>query len=261
MRPRVVRADNPSPMTLDGTCTYLVGVRRPVVIDPGPDDARHRERILEALGGRAPVAVLLTHRHPDHAGGARALSVATGASVLDAEALSDGQEVETDAGALAAVSTPGHTPDHLCFHWAAGEAAFVGDLLMGEGDTTLVAPPEGDLAAYLASLDRVGALRARVLYPAHGPPLEDPVEAVERFRAHRFSRIRQVEKALSRLGPVSPAGLREAVYGAELDPRLAAAAESSLQAILRFMEGEGRASSLPGGRYARTISAEPEESR
>lgn len=245
--PRMVLAPNPSPMTLDGTRTFLVGRERPVVIDPGPADPAHLAALEEALGGRVPAAILLTHAHPDHAEGAGELARRTGAGVRMARGalrplpdagverwIGDGDEVETDAGVVRAVATPGHAPEHLAFLWSG--ALFVGDLLMGEGDTTLVSPPEGDLAAYLRSLDRVEGLGASVLFPSHGPPIERVPETLERYREHRRVRIRQVEEALRRSPDASADALVDLVYGAGLHPGLREAARGSLAAILHFLE-------------------------
>lgn len=257
---RVVRASNPSPMTLDGTRTFVVGRERPVVIDPGPDDPAHRDTLLDRLRGATPVAVLLTHAHPDHAGGAVALARALEAplcmgpgalhspfppSAVDGW-LADGERVETDAGALRVIATPGHAPEHLAFLWTGpdaptGGALFVGDLLMGAGDTTLVAPPEGNLRAYLRSLDRVREQGCGVLFPTHGPPLEDPPAALERFRAHRWARIEQVRRVLRDGHPDDAPALVGLIYGAELHPALREAAEGSIRAILRFLREEREA--------------------
>ena len=240
--PRVVRANNPSPMTLDGTRTFIVGQRRPVVIDPGPDDPAHLEAIERALGGVPPLAILLTPDHPDHAGGARALSARTGAPVRGGKGhpLEDGEEVACDGGAIRAIATPGHAPEHIAFSWTGGRAPgggalFVGDLLMGQGDTTLVAWPEGDLADYLASLERVRGLAPGILYPAHGPPLLDPAAAVGRYRAHRVARLQQVAEARRALPGASAEELVARVYGPGLHPSLRRAAEGSVRAMIEFL--------------------------
>jgi glyoxylase-like metal-dependent hydrolase (beta-lactamase superfamily II) len=262
---RTVLAPNPGPMTLDGTRTFIVGCERPAVIDPGPSAGEHLDAILAALEGRTPIAILLTHAHGDHSELAGQLAYETGAPVMMARCanasddhpgiarwLEDGDAIHTDCGSLQAVATPGHAPDHLSFHWHDRGAVFVGDLFMGEGDTTLVAPPEGDLAAYLRSLERIAALSPVVLYPAHGPPLADPAEAVARYRRHREARIDQVVRALRRAGPSRPRELLEAVYGAELHPSLRDAAEGSLHAILGYLTAEGLAEALPDGRHTLT---------
>jgi glyoxylase-like metal-dependent hydrolase (beta-lactamase superfamily II) len=258
---RTLLAPNPSQMTLDGTRTFIVGRERPAVVDPGPSAGGHLDAILAALGDASPVAILLTHVHGDHSELAGPLSVRTGAPLMVAPGgggeehlevtwLADGDAIRTDAGTLHAVATPGHAPDHVAFHWPEAGAVFVGDLLMGEGDTTLVAPPEGDLAAYLRSLDRIASLSPAVLYPAHGPPLTDPAEAVARYRRHRETRIGQVVRALRLAGPSRPRELLDAVYGPELHPALRAAAEGSLHAILGYLTAEGLARALPDGRHS-----------
>lgn len=242
---RMLLASNPGPMTLDGTRTFIVGDERPVVIDPGPLDRAHGDAIVAALAGRVPT-ILLTHAHADHADLAAPLARETGGHVL---AVAEGDAVRTDAGDLHVLATPGHAPDHVAFHWPDMGAVFVGDTFMGEGDTTLVAPPEGDLAAYLRSLDRIAALEPSVLYPSHGPPLADPVEAIARFRRHREHRIEQMVHALRRAGPSHPRALLDEVYGAALLPALRGAAEGSLHAILGYLDAEGLAQVLPDGRY------------
>jgi glyoxylase-like metal-dependent hydrolase (beta-lactamase superfamily II) len=245
-----------------------VGRARPTVIDPGPADLAHLEAVARALGGHTPVAVLLTHSHADHAAGALSLAEATGAPLMMASGalstpfntqkvarwLKDGDVVETDVGSLRAVATPGHAPEHLCFHWTGGEAPaggalFVGDHLMGSGDTTLVAPPEGDLGVYLDSLHKIDALEAEVMYPAHGGVIRNPSVTVDRYLKHRGERIEQVVRALRRAGPSSARGIVDAVYGAGLDPALRDAAEASLGAILAFLESTGDVTKDANGTY------------
>lgn len=259
---RALLAPNPGPMTLDGTRTYLVGRARPAVVDPGPHDPAHLRAILDALGGASPTAILLTHAHPDHAALAPSLAAKTGAPVMVARGshlddtgdlvsrwLEEGDEIGTDGGALRVVHTPGHAPEHVAFHHPESGALLVGDTFMGGLDTTLVSPPEGDLAAYLRSLDRIASLSPSVLHPAHGPDIADAAEAVARYRRHREERIAQVVRALRAAGPSRTGGLIDAVYGAGLDPRLRPAAEGSLAAILGYLSAHGRARNLPDGRH------------
>ncbi|MGH7459252.1 MAG: MBL fold metallo-hydrolase [Longimicrobiaceae bacterium] len=242
---RMVKAGNPSAMTLDGTRTFVVGSTQPAVIDPGPDDPAHLGAVLRLLAGVVPVVVLTTHAHPDHAAGARAISRATTAPVLHP---ADGELTATDAGELQAVATPGHTPDHFCFLFnsSRGRVVFVGDLLMGEGYTTLVAPPEGNLHDYLASLERIRRLDPVLLLPAHGPPIRAPDKALTSYRRHREERIGQLRAVLERRpGPARPGELVDEVYG-ELDPRLRAAAVGSLEAVLAYLARSGEASEEDG---------------
>jgi glyoxylase-like metal-dependent hydrolase (beta-lactamase superfamily II) len=244
-------------MTLDGTRTYLVGLNDVAVIDPGPDEPAHLDGICSAVADARSKTVVLTHAHPDHAGGAVRLATRIGAPIRMARGalhspvpdsavarwVADGDRIETDAGVLDVVAAPGHTPEHVALLWYGGSApgggaVFVGDLMMGEGDTALVAHPEGDLAAYLRSLDRVDALGAEVLYPTHGPPLRDPGAAIERYREHRRKRIEQVRAAL-RTGAAPVAVLADRVYGREVPAALRAAAEDSLRAVLRYLAERG----------------------
>ena len=238
---RVVRADNPSPLTLDGTRTHLVGTREVAVIDPGPESAEHLQALVDALAGASVVRVLLTHSHPDHAAGAGPLARAVGATVQahGDGSLAAGESVPTDAGALVAHATPGHTPDHVAYHWAERAAVFCGDLLTGGMDTALVAPPEGDLTDYLYSLEQLGRLAARVLLPAHGPPFHDAPGTLERYAEHRRERERQVLAAL-RAGAHTPAAIVERVYP-RLEPGLQGAAEGAVLAYLKHLAASGRA--------------------
>jgi len=239
---QTVLAPNASPLTLDGTRTYIVGEARAVVIDPGSDDPTHLDAIVEALGDGVLATVLVTHEHPDHLQGAGALAERLDARVrrFANRSIGAGDTVETDAGTLVAVPTPGHTPDHLAFHWPEANAVFCGDLMMGGQDTALVAVPEGRLGPYLGSLERVRRLEPAVIYPAHGPPFEDPMAAIDRYVQHREERMEQVLAALRAGHGASNDALRTFVYGDDLPEALHGAAQAALKAYLEYLQGQGR---------------------
>jgi glyoxylase-like metal-dependent hydrolase (beta-lactamase superfamily II) len=246
---RVVPAANRSPLTLDGTRTYLVGRSRVAVIDPGPADDSHLDALAGLLAG-AEASVLLTHGHPDHAEAAPELArrVACDVRSVEAGTLAEGDQISTDAGRLLAVATPGHTPDHMSFYWPAADALFCGDLLMGGEVTALVAPPEGDLGEYLDSLERIRALAPRLILPAHGPPIADTYETLEGYLRHRAERLAAVRAVLER-GPATIGELVAAVYGEELDASLRPAAAGAMLAYLEYLRDRGLARA-DGGRWA-----------
>jgi glyoxylase-like metal-dependent hydrolase (beta-lactamase superfamily II) len=249
---RMLRAGNRSPMTLDGTRTFLLGNAGPVVIDPGPDDEAHLAALLRALQGR-PAAILLTHTHGDHAGAAAALARATGAPIFlgrgaprmplpegeVAHWLEHGEGIECEAGSLEAIATPGHAPEHFAFLLTADGTRhlFVGDLFLGVGDTTLVSQPHGSVSDYLRSLEVVSDLRPARMYPAHGPALRDPPGAIARYRAHRLERIEEVLQARRSEPDADEEVLVERIYGADLDPRLRRAAAGSVRAMMAYLDG------------------------
>ena len=234
-------------MTLDGTRTYVVGRARPVVIDPGPDDAAHRDAIAAEVRDGAVACILLTHLHPDHAAGADTLAaqLQAGVRAIGRGTLHDGDVIETDAGAVIAIHTPGHTPDHAAFHWPAGDAVFCGDLMMGGLDTALVAAPEGDLGQYLASLDRLGALEPAVIHPAHGPSFDRPAVALRRYVRHRETRLRQVLDVLA-AGEQSVDEIADAVYGGTIPDALRPVARDATMAYLEHLARDGRTQSVSG---------------
>ncbi len=238
---REVLAPNASAMTLDGTRTYVVGAARTVVIDPGPDDARHLDAVAELLDASTCVAVLLTHTHPDHAAGAEALAGRLRAPVrgIANGRLRDGDRIDTDAGPLLSLATPGHTPDHASFHWPAAAAVFCGDLMMGGLETALVAAPEGDLAAYLESLERLRSVRPRVLHPSHGPSFDSPDAAIGAYIEHRRARERQVLDALA-AGATDTDDIVDHVYGGTLPHELRGVAVGAVHAYLQHLEATGR---------------------
>lgn len=247
----VVRAPNPSPMTLEGTNTYLLGVPgsgEVIVVDPGPDLLAHRREVDNAVLARnaTVAAVVLTHHHRDHAEAAAwaedwaaPVSSFTPSLVAGAEAspLRDGEAVARGGVTVQAVHTPGHSSDHLCLRVAQTGVVLTGDHVLGRG-TTLVAHPDGDMADYLASLRRLADLDAPALYPGHGPVIDDPARTVASYLAHRLEREQQVLDALE-AGDRTPAGVVARVY-ADVDPVLHPAAERSVRAHLDKLVAEGR---------------------
>ena len=254
---RRILAGNPSPFTFEGTETYLVGTAEIAVIDPGPDDQRHIDAILAAVVGGRVSAILCTHTHRDHSPASRALAAATGAPIIgcaplaisddgpraDAafdfdyapdRVLEDGETLEGEGWTLAAVATPGHTTNHLCF--AFGDILFTGDHVMG-WSTTVIAPPDGDMADYMASLDMLLARDDRLYFPAHGPAVEKPRAHVRALITHRRMREKQILERLGQgIGRI-PA-MVETMYRA-VDPRLHPAAGRSVLAHLIDLERRG----------------------
>jgi glyoxylase-like metal-dependent hydrolase (beta-lactamase superfamily II) len=224
-------ANNPSPMTLEGTNTYLVGRDPTVVIDPGPDDPAHIDAIRGAAEGRGGVgAVLLTHDDADHLAGVEPLGI-------EPTRPSDGEVV---AG-LTAIATPGHAAEHLSFLLPDGEAfaCFCGDLILGHG-STIVGPRElgGSLRDYMDSLRRLQALDLTVLYPGHGPEVDDPQAKIAEYIAHRQEREDRLVAALDR-GERSKAALLAEVWD-DVPEELRGAAAIAMEAHLEKLEDEGR---------------------
>jgi hydroxyacylglutathione hydrolase len=266
-RPFPVRvlAPNPGPFTLEGTNTWIVGRGPTLVIDPGPDDAAHLRAVLREAVDVA--AILLTHRHPDHAPGAAALSSMSGAPVLafaperGETALTDGEIVRAGGAVLRTLHAPGHTRDHVVFVDEGAAIVFTGDAVLGRG-TSVIDPPEGDLADYLRSLASMLALRPSVLCPGHGPVVWDAQAKLREYLAHRDERERQVLAALGS-GAATPEELVPRIYAdypAEIHP---AAARSVLAHLLK-LEREGRAVRVEDGadRFAPVgVEASPKRHR
>lgn len=254
---RRVLAPNPGPYTLDGTNTWIVGLDPAAVIDPGPDDPAHLKALLQQAGALG--AILVTHDHPDHALGAPSLSRASGAPVYAFRAgpakdrLRDGREIVLGGGRLQVVHTPGHTTDHVAFFDPDGRALFTGDAVLGRG-TSVIDPPEGDLALYLRSLRRMRQLRPRTIYPGHGPAVFDAVAKLDEYLEHRAHREEQVIEAL-RGGARTPTEIVPEIYRdypSELHP---VAARSVLAHLIK-LEREGRVVHTGSGDGARFVLAE-----
>jgi glyoxylase-like metal-dependent hydrolase (beta-lactamase superfamily II) len=233
MDPNVERitANNPGPMTLEGTNTYVVGRDPAVVIDPGPELPEHIEAVRRAAEARGGIGtLLLTHDDADHL---------AGVDLLGVEPTRPADE-EVVAG-LTAIATPGHAAEHLAF--LMGDVCFCGDLILGTG-STIVGPREmgGSLADYMRSLDRLRALDLDLLYPGHGPEIRDPRAKIDEYIEHRMMRERRLVAALDR-GERSRAALLAEVWD-DVPEELRGAAAIAMQAHLEKLEDEGR---LPDG--------------
>lgn len=259
---RRITAPNPSPMTAQGTNTYLLGTGEIAVIDPGPASPAHRDAILAALAsGERIGAILVTHSHRDHSPLARELGQMTGAPVLAAgpsdwgrsatmaalaaagaigggegvdhafapdRRLADGQTIAGGWGEIAALHMPGHMANHLCFGWQG--TMFTGDLVMG-WSTSLVSPPDGDMGAFMRSCLRLAGRADRRYFPGHGAPIDDPQARIAALIAHRRSREAQIIAALATRPGATAANLAADIYTG-LDPTLLPAAARNVLAHL-----------------------------
>ena len=258
---RRLLAKNPSPFTFTGTGTFVVGTPGSAlaVIDPGPDDPAHLRALTDALAGETVSHIVITHTHMDHSPAAVALKAATGALVVgcaplvlsddgpraDAgfdpsyapdSVLADGDSIHGPGWTLTAVHTPGHTSNHLCFALPQEKALFTGDHVMG-WSTTVVAPPDGDMADYMPSLQKLLDRDDAVYHPTHGEPVTEPQRFVRHLLAHRRQRENQVIRAIGEGLTTIPA-MVAAMY-AQVDKRLHPAAARSVLAHLIDLERRG----------------------
>ena len=265
---RRVTAKNAGPFTFQGTNTFLIGKRALMMIDPGPADEAHVDALIRAIGDARVERILVTHTHRDHSPAAKLLKARTGAPVLaagphvnarpphDGEAarldaagdldftpdrvLGDGEMIEGADHTLEAIATPGHTANHLAFALAGTGIVFTGDHVMG-WSTTIVAPPEGSMRAYMASLERLLARPEARYLPAHGSDIIDGRAHAEGLRAHRQAREAAIVDGLH-AGDRTVAELVERVYR-DVDPRLAPAAALSTFAHLEDLAARGAVAS------------------
>jgi glyoxylase-like metal-dependent hydrolase (beta-lactamase superfamily II) len=233
---RVV-ANNPGPYTGPGTNTWILDAGPVVaVIDPGPDDDAHLAALNRRLAGRTVGVVLVTHSHSDHLPLADRFAAPHHATVRRHPDLHDGDVVRVGNLNITALYTPGHSNDHLAFLLAGDQAVFTGDLILGHG-SSMVTYPEGDVAAYLRSLERLAALEPRILFPGHWDPVKNASGKIAEYRQHRLDREAQI-LAEVRNGGGTAAGLTRRVYG-ELDDKLLVAAEMTMRAHLRKLVDDG----------------------
>lgn len=256
-------APNAGPYTYTGTCSYIVGTGEVAIIDPGPDDPRHIQALLTAIRGERLRYVLVTHTHRDHSPAARALKEATGATIagcapyapsgrrspdgpdLDAAhdrayapdiVLREGDELEIGGASLEALETPGHTANHLCFALAKEQALFTGDHVMGWA-TTVIAPPDGSMSEYMASVERLRARPDRIYWPGHGEPVHDPLRYLRALVHHRRAREAAILQRLE-AGDDTIAAMVAKIYEA-VDKRLHPAAAMTALAHLEDLMSRG----------------------
>lgn len=257
---RRVLARNPSPFTFTGTGTYIVGHGKVAIIDPGPADPEHLDAVAAAVAGETVSHFLITHTHMDHSPGAGPLRARLGGTIAGCAPLvlrddgpradagfdpgyapdhvmADGEAVAGPGWTLRAVHTPGHTSNHLCFALEEEGALFSGDHVMG-WSTTVVAPPDGDMADYMASLAKLMGRSDVRYYPTHGAPVDEPQRLVKGMIAHRRQRETQILAQLAQ-GPRAIPAMVEQMYAA-IDRRLWPAAGRSVLAHLIDLEARGR---------------------
>ena len=258
---RRVLVNNPSPYTFKGTSTFIVGTGKVAVIDPGPDDDAHLAALLEALRGETVTHILVTHSHADHSPLARRLQQATGAPTyaqggveapaagglrLDASidhgfvpdvTLAEGDAVTGPGWTLEALATPGHTSNHMCFALMEERALFAGDHVMAWA-TSVIAPPEGDMAQYFESLRKLLTREDQIYHPGHGPSRRDPLPLVRGYLAHRRMREEAIRARVEQ-GARSVSEIVASIY-ADVDPRLHAAAALSTTAHLDHLVAQGK---------------------
>ena len=259
-------APNPGPFTFKGTGVYILGTgSRVAVIDPGPDQPDHIEALKRAIGPRRISHILVTHTHRDHSPASAALKAWSGAATYGLAlgsreaplvagegtvdeahdhdfvpdiAVADRMRIGGDGFELECVATPGHTANHICYALAQEKALFTGDHVMG-WSTSVIAPPDGDMGAYLASLEKLAVRDDRIFYPTHGSPVTNPKAWLGQLIAHRHMREEQILSALA--GGAQPiAALVEKLYP-DIPPALRAAAAQQVLAHLWHLQARGQA--------------------
>jgi glyoxylase-like metal-dependent hydrolase (beta-lactamase superfamily II) len=261
---RRILVNNPSPFTFKGTLSYIVGRGNVAIIDPGPVDDSHAAALLDAVRGETVTHIIITHTHRDHSPGAAALRAATGAPTfgegphrlsrdlfigetarLDAggdldfrpdHRIADGDLIEGDGWALEAIATPGHTANHMAFALRGTDLLFSGDHVMG-WSTSIVAPPDGSMSDYMASLHRIAARAETIYLPGHGDVIRDAPDFVARYIAHRHGREASILHRLGKGETDIPTLVRAIYIG--LDPRLTGAAALSTLAHLEDLAARG----------------------
>ena len=261
---RRIMANNPGPFTFKGTVSYIVGRGKVAIVDPGPDDAAHIGALLDAVRNETVTHIFVTHTHRDHSPAVPAIKAATGATVyaegphraarplhigehnpLDASAdrdfrpdvaLKDGEVVDGDGWSIEAVTTPGHTANHMSFALKEKNALLAGDHIMAWA-TSIVAPPDGAMSDYMASLAKLARARRSIYFPGHGPAITDASRFVNYYILHRKAREASILHRLSKGATDIPTIVRAIYIG--IDPRLTGAAGLSVLAHLEDLVARG----------------------
>jgi glyoxylase-like metal-dependent hydrolase (beta-lactamase superfamily II) len=261
---RRILCDNPSPFTFTGTVSYIIGRGNVAIVDPGPDDEAHAAALLDAVRGETVTHILVTHTHRDHSPNTARIKAATGATVyaegphrasrpryesekISSEsgadrdfapdvAVGDGESIAGSGFRLEAVATPGHTANHLAFAWPERKMLFVGDHVMG-WSTSIVAPPDGSMLDYMASLQRLTQREEELYFPGHGPEIPQGARYVRFLIRHRQAREASILHRLAKGEADIPTMVRAIYIG--LDPRLTTAAGYSVLAHLEDLVGRG----------------------
>ncbi len=261
---RRVLCNNPSPFTFTGTVSYIVGHGKVAIIDPGPDDGAHAKTLLDAVRGETVSHILVTHTHRDHSPNAARIKAATGATVY-AEGphrasrpayasetrttesggdwnfrpdvtLKDGEVIKGEGWTLEAITTPGHTANHMAFAWPERKLTFIGDHVMG-WSTSIVAPPDGSMVDYMASLEKLTTRDEQLYFSGHGPEIPDAVRYVKFLIRHRKAREASILHRLAKGEADIPTIVRASYIG--IDPRLMGAAGYSVLAHLEDLVARG----------------------
>ncbi|HEY4980847.1 MAG TPA: MBL fold metallo-hydrolase [Pseudolabrys sp.] len=261
---RRVMADNPGPFTFKGTISYIIGCGKVAIVDPGPDDPRHIGALLDAVRNETVTHIFVTHTHRDHSPAVPAIKAATGATVyaegphraarplhigehnpLDSSgdrdfrpdvALKDGEVVSGDGWSIEAVATPGHTANHMAYAFKDNSVLFSGDHVMG-WSTSIVAPPDGAMSDYMASLNKLAKRNEAIYFPGHGPAITDASRFVHYYILHRMAREASILHRLSKGTTDIPTIVRAIYIG--IDPRLTGAAGLSVLAHLEDLVTRG----------------------
>lgn len=261
---KCLTAKNRGPYTYTGTGTFIIGEKKVAIIDPGPLLESHIEDLLSFLENKTLTHILITHTHIDHSPAAKPLAQETGAPIfafgphgigigagleeeeveegadkefIPTKTLKDGETISGEGWSLKAIHTPGHTSNHMCFHWLEENIIFTGDHIMG-WSTSVISPPDGDMGAYMKSLEKIKNIGAKALHPTHGPAIPNPNEFISSLIFHRLEREDQILKTVQK-GHQGLREITEIVYS-HIGPELIMAAERNTLSHLLYLVEQGK---------------------